>query len=104
MKCIFCQIINKESPADVVFENEKIIVFKDINPKAPVHLLVVPKEHIKSLNKLENKELLFEIFLTIKKIARKVGILQGHQVIISVGEKGGQEVDHLHFHLLGGWK
>ncbi len=104
MNCIFCQIINRKIPSEIVFENNKIIAFKDNSPKAPIHFLIIPKKHISNLNKLENKEILVEIFSVIKKVARKKGILQGHQVKISVGKKGGQEINHLHFHLLGGWK
>ncbi len=104
MKCIFCQIVNKKLPADIIFENKNILVFKDIKPKAPIHLLVIPKEHISNLNKLQDNKTLIEIFSVIKIIARKVGILSGYKVKISVGKKGGQEVNHLHFHLLGGWK
>ncbi len=104
MSCIFCQIVNKKIPANIIFENKNIIAFKDIDPKAPIHFLIIPKEHITNLNKLEKKEILVEIFSTIKQIARKVGTLSGYQVKISVGKKGGQEVNHLHFHLLGGWK
>ncbi|MDD5606465.1 MAG: HIT domain-containing protein [Candidatus Pacebacteria bacterium] len=104
MSCVFCQIINKKIPANIIFQNKNIIVFKDIKPQAPVHLLIIPKEHISNLNKLENKDLLIEIFSVIKKIARKVGVLSGYKIQISVGKKGGQEINHLHFHLLGGWK
>ncbi len=104
MKCLFCDIINNKIPADIVFESKNILAFKDINPKAPIHILVIPKKHVSNLNKLENKEILNEIFSAIKQIARKVGILSGYKVQISVGKKGGQEINHLHFHLLGGWK
>jgi histidine triad (HIT) family protein len=106
-QCIFCKIVNKEIPADIIFENEKIIVFRDINPKAPVHFLIVSKKHISSLNEIEeeDKELLSEIFFVVKEIAKKVGIIEsGYKTVINVGKGGGQEVPHLHIHLLGGWK
>lgn len=104
MKCPFCLIVDKKIPAEIIFESDKVVAFKDIKPKAPIHFLIIPKKHINNLNKLEEKEILVEIFSTIKKIARKLGILQGHQIKVSVGKRGGQEVNHLHFHLLGGWK
>jgi histidine triad (HIT) family protein len=106
-QCIFCKIVNKEIPADIIFENEKIIVFRDINPKAPVHFLVVPKKHISSLNEIEkeDKELFGEIFFVVKETAKKVGVFEsGYKTVINVGKGGGQEVPHLHIHLLGGWK
>jgi len=103
MDCIFCQIINKEKQADIVFENNNLIVFKDINPKAPVHLLIVPKKHIESLNELKNKDLAGDILLTARKIAQDHNIAHAYKVKCNVGKKGGQLVDHIHFHVLGGW-
>ena len=103
-QCIFCQIINKEAPADIVYEDNSVIVFKDINPSAPIHLLIVPKKHIISINNLkeQDKELVGYMFLIAKKIAKKQGISEiGYRLIINVGKGGGQIVDHLHLHLLG---
>ena len=103
--CIFCKIINREIPSTIVFEDDKILAFKDINPVAPVHILVIPKKHITSLVELtdEDKELIGEIYLTINKIAQEQGINEkGFRVIVNCGEDGGQEVKHLHFHLIGG--
>jgi len=103
--CLFCKIINKEVPLEIVFEDEKFLVFKDIDPQAPVHLLIVPKEHIESVNHLEekNKELIGELFLITKKIARDQKVAKdGYRLILNVGKKGGQTIDHLHLHLLGG--
>lgn len=104
--CIFCKIIKKEVPADIFYEDSNFIVFKDIKPKAPIHYLIVPKQHIQSVNDLkeENKELIGEMFLTAKKIADKLGIKdKGYKLIFNVGRGGGQLIDHLHLHILGGW-
>ena len=105
--CIFCKIINKEIPSTIVYEDEKIIAFKDINPVAPVHVLVIPKKHITSLIELEDedKNIIGDIYLVINKIAKELGIAEkGFRVIVTCGEDGGQEVKHLHFHLIGGEK
>jgi len=106
MDCIFCKIINKESPADIVYEDEKFIVFNDIKPSAPIHLLIVPKQHIASVNDLEDKhkELISDLFLLAKKIARQQKTADGYKLTFHVGRKGGQLIDHLHLHLLGGFK
>jgi histidine triad (HIT) family protein len=104
MSCIFCQIINRQQAADIVFENDHFVVFKDIKPKAPIHLLIVPKTHLKSLNELEDKEIGGEILLLAKKMAKEHNIEDGYKLVCNVGRKGGQIIDHLHFHLLGGWE
>lgn len=106
-KCIFCKIIKKESEADIVYEDNKIIAFKDIFPKAPFHILIVPKKHILTLDHIElkDKELIGEMFLTAKKIARDLGVVKkGYRLIFNVGRDAGQTVDHLHLHLLAGKK
>lgn len=99
--CIFCQIANHEQPKEFVFEDDTLVVFKDINPKAKVHLLIVPKEHIVSVKELkeEHKDLLIHMFLTVQKMARD---LKGYKLLFNVGREGGQLVDHLHLHLMGG--
>lgn len=105
--CIFCKIVKGEIPSSKVYEDEDILAFKDINPVTPVHILVIPKKHIESLNNIEAKDekLLGKIFLTIKKIAKEQGIAEkGYRVVNNCGEDGGQEVKHLHFHILGGKK
>jgi len=105
--CLFCKIINKEVPVEIVYENNKVVVFKDIHPKAPIHLLIVPQKHIPSVDHLEiqDKELIGELFLTAQKIAREQRIAQtGYKLVFNVGRGGGQVIDHLHLHLLGGWK
>ena len=107
MDCVFCKIIKKEVPAEIVYEDEKIIVFKDIKPLAPLHLLIVPKKHIPSVDhfKAQDKELIGEIFLTAKKVAREQGVANsGYKLVFNVGKGGGQIINHLHLHLLGGWR
>ena len=106
MDCIFCSIANKKNPADIIYEDENFVVFKDIRPTAPVHFLLVPKEHIASINDLKNKhrELIGDLFLLAKKIAEESGISDGYKLAFNTGRKGGQLVDHLHLHLMGGWK
>ncbi len=101
--CIFCKIINKEEKADIVYEDEKSIVFKDINPIAQVHLLVVPKKHIASIKDLksEDKDLMAYLVFTAKKTAEKEK-LKGYKLLINVGREGGQIIDHIHVHLLAG--
>lgn len=103
--CIFCKIVDKENPAEIVYEDDKVLAFKDIHPLAPVHLLVIPKKHIPSINHVEirDKELMGELILAAQKIARNQK-LEGYKLVINVGRKGGQIIDHLHLHLLGGWK
>lgn len=104
--CIFCKIINKEIPTDFLFENERIVAFADIKPSAPVHILIIPKKHISSVEEVgeEDKELLGELFLVAKKIAKEKGLNKnGYKLAVNVGKGGGQEVFHLHLHLLGGW-
>lgn len=103
--CIFCKIANKEIPAEVLFESEDVIAFKDAHPIAPVHVLVIPKAHIKSVAEVsqEDQKLMGEIVLAAKKIADELGISEGgYKLLIRVGSHGGQEVDHLHLHLIGG--
>jgi histidine triad (HIT) family protein len=101
MDCIFCKIVNGEIPSEKVFEDDEIIAFLDINPKAKVHVLIVPKKHIESVKTLEesDKELMGEIILTAQKIAKEKN-LEGYKLIINVGREGGQLVDHLHWHLV----
>lgn len=105
MECIFCKIANKEIPADVVYEDEKVMAFKDLNPQAPIHVLIIPKNHISSLMELprEDTGIAYNILNTAKKLARELGISEsGFRIVNNNGDQGGQTVDHLHFHLLGG--
>ncbi|WBW50369.1 histidine triad nucleotide-binding protein [Peptoniphilus equinus] len=102
--CLFCDIIKGEIPSSKVYEDDFIYCFKDIDPQAPVHFLVVPKAHIGSIDELkpEHKELIGHIFLTIQKLAAEMGLENGYRVVANTKEDGGQSVDHLHFHVLGG--
>lgn len=105
--CIFCKIIKGEIPSNKVYEDNEILAFKDINPAAPIHILVIPKKHIASLVEIEEDDeiLIGKIYKTINKIAKDQGIdTKGFRVIVNCGEDGGQEVGHLHFHLLAGKK
>jgi len=105
--CIFCKIIKKEIPSSIVYEDNEILAFRDINPVAPVHILVIPKKHISSLIDLneEDELVIGKIYTVINKIAKQEGIDEkGFRVIVNCGEDGGQEVKHLHFHILGGKK
>ncbi len=107
MDCIFCKIIQKEIPANIVYEDEEVLAFRDIQPAAPVHILVIPKKHIASLVDLKPGEeaIIAKIYQVIQQIAKQEKIAdKGFRVIVNCGEDGGQEVPHLHFHLLGGKK
>jgi len=102
--CIFCKIVAEEIPSDRILENDKFIAFHDINPKAPVHILVIPKEHFQSFQDTP-PSLMSEMTAFIQEVAKKVGVdKSGYRVISNIGENGGQEVGHLHIHLLGGAK
>jgi len=103
MDCLFCKIAKKEIPSEIVYEDEQFVVFKDTNPQAPVHLLIIPKKHIPSVNhiEIEDKSLMGELILTAQKIAREKNI-KGYKLQINVGRDGGQLIDHLHLHLLSG--
>jgi len=98
--CIFCKIANGEFNTEFVYETDKLVVFKDINPKAPIHLLVVPKLHVASLNELDDKELLGDLLMGVKEVTKKIG-LKSYRTQINTGKEAGQEVFHLHIHVLG---
>lgn len=98
--CIFCKIINGDFNTEFIYENDKLVVFKDINPKAPIHLLVVPKLHVQSLNELDDKDLLGELLIGVKEVTKKLG-LKSYRTQINTGKEAGQEVFHLHIHVLG---
>jgi len=102
--CIFCRIAAGEIPADTVYEDEQVMAFRDIQPKAPVHLLMIPKQHIASLMELnrEHDALMAHMLALLPSLARAEGLEQGFRTIINTGKEGGQEVFHLHIHLLGG--
>ena len=103
--CIFCKIKKREIPSKIVFEDEKIVAFNDINPQARVHILLIPKEHFASLNDIpeEKKDILSHLLLKARQIAQQEGISKsGYRIVLNTEEDSGQEVFHIHFHLLGG--
>lgn len=105
--CLFCKIVKGEIPSKKVYEDEDVYAFSDINPQAPIHILVIPKKHISSIAELneENKDIVGKIFMVINKIAKENGFLEdGFRVISNCGENAGQTVKHLHFHVLAGKK
>lgn len=104
MSTVFSKIIQHEIPADIVFENERIIAFKDIHPHAPVHLLIVPKKEIKDLQSVERKDwpLIGEVVQIAQQLAKEFDIEDGYRLICNNGTGAGQTIFHLHFHLLGG--
>ena len=107
MDCIFCKIIAGEIPSDIVYQDEEVIAFRDINPLAPTHLLIIPKKHIPSLTHLSEAEspLIGHMVNIANQLAKKEGIAEkGYRLTINCGEQGGQLVPHLHMHLLGGRK
>jgi len=107
MDCLFCKIINKEIPSEIIYENNAVLVFKDAKPVAPVHLLIVSKKHIPSVDHLtsEDKNLVGEIFLVAQKMAKEQGVAEtGYRLVFNIGKDAGQTVDHLHLHLIGGEK
>ena len=105
MDCIFCAIMAGDIPSDRVYEDDSVVAFKDINPKAPVHVLIVPRRHIPSFNDIAEEDvgLIGHIFLAARDIAKDMGVAEsGYRLVSNNGPEGGQEVDHLHVHLLGG--
>ena len=106
MDCLFCKIITGEIPSARVFENEWVYAFRDINPQAPTHILVVPKTHVASIDDIteENALLVAHIAAAIPQIAKAEGLANGYRVVSNIGEDGCQSVKHLHFHILGGKK
>ena len=107
-ECIFCKIVRGEIPAQKVYEDESVVAFKDLSPQAPVHVLIVPKKHIQSVAhfQAEDKELAAHIFVdVVPKLAADLGVADGgFRIVMNTGHDGGQTVDHLHVHLLGGRK
>jgi len=103
--CVFCKIVKGELPAKVVYEDDLIMAFHDINPQRKVHVLIIPKKHISSMNDLtpEDKEVMGHLMVKVPEIAKKLGIAEeGYRLIVNTGKHGGQEIYHVHFHLLGG--
>ena len=107
MDCVFCKIVAGEIPADILYQDEGIIAFRDINPLAPTHLLIIPKKHVPSLADLSEagSSLIGDMVNTANQLAKREGIAEsGYRLVINCGEQGGQLVPHLHMHLLGGRK
>jgi histidine triad (HIT) family protein len=107
MPCIFCRIVDRSAPATIVYEDTEVIVFHDISPRAPIHVLLVPKEHIATVNDLEERHLplMGRFFHLAKTLAAQWGIVDsGYRLSVHVGRGGGQLIDHVHMHLLGGWE
>ena len=105
--CVFCKIARKEIPVDIAYEDAELLAFKDANPIAPVHILIIPKKHIETVNDLteSDADLIGRLVLTAKKIAEELEISEpGYKLLFRVGEYGGQEVPHIHLHLIGGAK
>jgi len=104
MDCVFCKIAAGEIPTTAVYQDQLAYAFADINPKAPVHILIIPREHISSLAEagVRHRTLLGHLMRAAAEIARKKGLAKGYRVVINSGEDGGQTVDHLHLHLMGG--
>ena len=102
---LFLKIISREIPADIVFEDEDVLAFRDINPQAPTHILIIPKEHIRTMNDIEpaHSAMIGKLFLTAQKLADREGISnEGYRVVMNCNQAGGQAVYHIHLHLLGG--
>ncbi|MGH9599215.1 MAG: histidine triad nucleotide-binding protein [Terracidiphilus sp.] len=104
MSCLFCKIAEGSIPSTAVFQDDRVYAFADVNPKAPVHVLIVPRAHIGSLNDTDesHKALLGHLVWAATEIARKKGLGSGYRIVVNTGADGGQTVDHLHLHLLGG--
>ncbi len=104
MDCLFCRIVSGDIPSTKVYEDDKVLAFRDIAPQAPVHILVIPKEHIQSVQYVteDNSDYVKRIFEVIPKIAEAEGLENGYRVISNIGHDGAQSVLHMHFHILGG--
>jgi len=104
MSCLFCKIASGEIPSAAIYQDESVYAFADISPQAPVHVLIIPREHIGSLAEAtaEHSALLGHLMSVAAEIARNKGLAKGHRVVVNTGEEGGQAVDHLHLHLMGG--
>ena len=99
--CIFCKIANKEIPSSFVYEDEHTVAFNDLNPQAPTHILVIPKEHYASLNELDNEQMMSALFMAVKNVTKQLNIKE-YRTVINTGESAGQTVFHLHIHILAG--
>lgn len=105
MDCLFCKIAERKLSSEIIDEDELFVVFKDINPRAPIHLLLIPKKHLESVNRLDeqDRELVGKLIFKAKKVAEKIGVAQnGYRLIFNIGSDAGMALDHLHLHLLAG--
>ena len=102
MDCIFCKIVSGEIPSKIVYEDDNVLAFNDIDPQAPVHIVVVPKKHFANILELNDSTILNAIFDSIRKIADEQKMKKGFRIVCNTGSDGGQTVDHLHFHILAG--
>jgi len=102
MDCIFCKIVSGEIPSKVVYEDEHVLAFNDIEPQAPIHIVVIPKKHFANILELNDSNILNAIFDSIRKIVDEQKIEKGFRIVCNTGTDGGQTVDHLHFHILAG--
>jgi histidine triad (HIT) family protein len=104
MSCIFCKILEGQIPSTAIYQDDLVYAFADIHPQAPVHFLLVPREHIGSIDEADESKraLLGHLLLTAAQLARKQGLSQGYRVVVNTGDNGGQTVNHLHLHILGG--
>ncbi|MGC9287171.1 MAG: histidine triad nucleotide-binding protein [Hydrogenobaculum sp.] len=104
MECIFCKIANKEIKSDIVYEDELLVAFKDIKPVAPTHVLIIPKKHIDGVQALkeEDEALVGKMIVKAKEIADQLGLKEGYRLVFNIGEHGGQTINHIHLHVIGG--
>ena len=104
MDCVFCKIANGEIPSKKAYEDDQVLAFYDLDPQAPVHILIIPKQHIQSVEEItpQNSAIVAHIFEVAAKLAKENNLTDGFRVVSNVGKDGGQSVPHLHFHLLGG--
>ncbi len=103
-ECVFCKIARGEMPTELLLETENLVAFRDLNPQAPTHILVIPKKHIASLDQAnkEDRNLLGDLMLATKTLAQREKLTAGYRLVLNIGSQGGQSVPHLHFHVLGG--
>ena len=103
MSCVFCSIVSGEIPSQTLHQDEEVIAFRDINPQAPTHILIVPRKHITSLNEIDDEALIGHMVSVARKLAQAEGIAEkGYRLVVNCGPEGAQAVPHLHMHLLGG--
>ena len=103
MDCVFCQIVDGKIPSQALYQDEEVIAFRDINPQAPVHVLIIPKSHVPSLTQLADSSLMAQMVDVANRLAKEEGVSEsGYRLVINCGREGGQLVPHLHMHLLGG--